>query len=283
MLLGFPWDTGKTTVWNNPYYLHEKKGRKAVTNDYDLSFYPRLLATYVHVLLPCNTVSSTTHRHACNEVSTNEDCYHNRRMGDLRPSSPFIRSPTQGTTFLTNLTEVHQDIVLSSKFTDLRVAYATQKSAETKIQCVVIEYSDAAMKAGAMGPTASPLQQKMTTTRQRHALKNILLHDATCFLCWQSFSWSQIFPAFTESKSSYHGVRNRLSLFFTLHPSTRLYPFNAYFSKNIFSCPFKSSRSPSVDILGLSFCRGLTLFSSKYRTMRCHGPYDRSHNTVSFT
>jgi len=92
-------------------------------------------------------------------------------MGDLRPSSPFIRSPTKGTTFLTNLTEVHQDIVLGGKFTDLRVAYATQKSAETKIQCVFIEYSDAAMKAGAMGPTASPLQQKMTTTRQRHALK----------------------------------------------------------------------------------------------------------------
>jgi len=81
-------------------------------------------------------------------------------MGDLRPSSPFVRSPTQGTTFLTNLKEVHQDIVLGGKFTDLRVAYATQKSAETKIQCVFIEYSDAAMKAAAMGPNASPLQQK---------------------------------------------------------------------------------------------------------------------------
>jgi len=72
------------------------------------------------------TVSSNTHRHVCNQVSNNEDCYHNRRMGDLPSNSPFVRSPTQGTTFLTNLTEVHQYIVLGGKFTDLRVAYAAQ-------------------------------------------------------------------------------------------------------------------------------------------------------------
>ena len=105
---------------------------------------------------------------------------HNRCTVELPSNSHFVRSPTQGTTFLTNLREVHKDIVLGGKFTDLRVAYAAQKSAETKIQCVFIEHSDAATKAGAMGPTASSLQQKMNTTRQGHALKNILLHDATC-------------------------------------------------------------------------------------------------------
>jgi hypothetical protein len=63
------------------------------------------------------------------------------------------------------LQEVHQDVALGGKSTDLRVAYAAQKSAETKIQCVFIEHSDAATKAGAMGPTASFLQQKMNTTR----------------------------------------------------------------------------------------------------------------------
>jgi hypothetical protein len=55
---------------------------------------------------------------------------------------------------------VHQDIELGGKFTDLRVAYATQKSVETKIECVFTEYSDAAMKAGAMGPTATLFSKK---------------------------------------------------------------------------------------------------------------------------
>jgi len=118
------------------------------------------------MLLPRNTVSSNTNRQVCNQVSTNEDCCHNRCTGDLPSNSPFARSPTQRTTFLTKLTEVHKDIVLGGKFTDLRVAYAAQKSAETKIQCVFIEHSDVATKAGAMGPTASSLQQKMNTTRQ---------------------------------------------------------------------------------------------------------------------
>jgi hypothetical protein len=156
MLLGFPWDIRKTTVWSNPYYWHEKKFAKQWQKTYHLSFYPRLLVTSVHMLLPYNTVSSNTHRHACNQVNTTEDCYHNRRMADLPSNSHFVRSPTQGT-FLTNLTEVHQDIVLGGRFTDLQVACVAQKSAETKTQCVFIEHSDAATKAGVTGPTASSL------------------------------------------------------------------------------------------------------------------------------
>jgi hypothetical protein len=112
-----------------------------------------------------------------------------------------------------------------------------------------------------MGPTASSLQQKMNTTRHSQALKKHLTARCNLFLSWQSFSWSQILSAFTESKSSIRGVRNRLSLFFTLHPSDPLYPLKTYFSKNIFPCPFIYSRSPSVDILGLSFCTGLSSYS----------------------
>lgn len=181
---------------------------------------------------------------------------------------------------------MHQDIALGVKSTDLRVAYAAQKSAETKIQCVFIGHSDAATKAGAMGPIASFLQQKMNTTRQGQALKNILLHDANLFLSWQSFRWSQIFPAFTDSKSSYHGVRNRLSLF--LHRTRLVHstPLKAYFSKNILPYPFIPSRSPSVDVLGPTFCRGLILLSSQYRTyamsqaIRPQSPYGKFYLTT---
>jgi hypothetical protein len=104
----------------------KKKSQSSKKKMYHLSFYPRLLVTYVHMLLPCNTVSSNTHRHVCNQVSTNEGCYHNRHMGDIPSNSPFVASSTQRKTFPTNLTGVHQDIVLAGKFTDLRVTYADQ-------------------------------------------------------------------------------------------------------------------------------------------------------------
>jgi len=66
-------------------------------------------------------------------------------------------------------------------------------------------------------------------------------------------------------------------------PSNPFYPLETYFSKNISPCPFIYSRSPSFDILGLSFCRGLSSYSLPNTGLCDVTAHTTAVNTVSFT